>query len=567
MDELNKKEIAAQLKEAANLLDVLASDPFKAKAFMNASRQIEAFEGDIADLLKNDKLTSIRGVGQGVATELAFLKTQESIPILDDLYERVPEGVRDLFRVSGLGAKKIAVLWQHNISSLQGLIEAVNQGDLAAIKGFGAKSAGKFAQAAQFAIEAKRRMRLDIAESLSNAVKTLIQNKLPKIQLHSAGEYRRKCETIGALEFVASNVTTSDLALALSDLGFLSEEENKVTLELEGRLIHFYLTTKDALGAVLAFRSGSTEFVVGLKESAQSKELELLETGLFESGELLLTPTEDSFFEALELPFVVPELREEKHARSAKSLLELSDIKGQIHNHSTWSDAVHSIRDMVDVCIKDGYSYFAMADHSKTSYYANGLSEERVLAQAEEIRLIRQDLKAKGSEFELLHGIEVDIMTDGRLDYEDDLLATLDYAVVSVHQNFTLSEEDQTNRIIKAISNPYAKILAHPTGRILLRRPEYAVNLDKLIDACAETQTIIEINASPYRLDLDWRWVKKAKEKGCKFSINPDAHHIDQLSVTKYGVFMARKAGLTKEDVVNTAETAEAFLAQLKPQP
>lgn len=567
MDELNKKEIAAQLKEAANLLDVLASDPFKAKAFMNASRQIEAFEGDIAELLKNDNLTSIRGVGQGVATELAFLKTQESIPVLADLYERVPEGVRDLFRVSGLGAKKIAVLWQHNITSLPGLIEAVNKGDLANIKGFGAKSAGKFAQAAQFAIEAKRRMRLDIAESLNNAIAVIVQNKLSKAKLHSAGELRRKCETIGALEFLVSNTTASDVALALKDVGFVSQEETKVTLELEGRLVHFYVTTEDALGAVLAFRSGSTDFLAGLQETAQTKGFELLESGLFESGNLVTTATEGSFFEALELPFIVPELREEKHVKPVNSLLELSDIKGQIHNHSTWSDAVHSIRDMVEACIKDGYNYFAMADHSKTSYYANGLSEERVFAQAEEIRRIREELTAKGSEFKLLHGIEVDIMTDGRLDYEDDLLAILDYAVVSVHQNFTLSEEDQTTRIIKAISNPYAKILAHPTGRILLRRPEYAVNLDKIIDACAETQTIIEINASPYRLDLDWRWLKKAKEKGCKFSINPDAHHIDQLSVTKYGVFMARKAGLTKEDVVNTAETAEAFLAQLKPQP
>ena len=565
MIELNKKEIAAQLKEAANLLDVLADDAFRAKAFMNASRQIEAFEGDILDLLRDDKLTSIRGVGKGVATELAYLKTQEVIPALIELHERVPEEVRDLFKVSGLGAKKISILWQNNISGLEGLIEAVNNGSIAALKGFGAKSAAKFAEAAKFAIEAKRRMRLDIAEALSNAIETLLTTKLPNAQVGIAGEYRRKCETIGSLEFIIAKTSLEDIQAALANTeGNLNTEDNVITLELEGRIANITVVETDQFGAVLAVKTASQDHLEGLKEQAQKQGLELKEDGLYKNGEYISIDTEAIFYETLKTPWVTPELREEKTPQPVSNLIELSDIKGQIHNHSTWSDAVHSIREMVQACINDGYNYLAMADHSKTSYYANGLSEERVIAQAKEITEIRQELEDTGSNFELLHGIEVDIMTDGSLDYDDEIMNLLDYAVVSVHQNFTLSEEDQTARIIKAIQHPKASILAHPTGRILLRRPEYAVNQDAIIEACSKNGTILEINASPYRLDMDWRWVKKAKAKSCKFSINPDAHHIDQLNVTKYGVMMARKAGLTKEDVVNTAETARAFLDQLK---
>lgn len=565
MEELNKKEIAAQLKEAANLLDVLADDAFRAKAFMNASRQIEAFEGDILDLLRDDKLTSIRGVGKGVATELAFLKTQEVIPALIELHERVPEDVRDLFKVSGLGAKKISALWQNNISGLEGLIEAVNNGSIAKLKGFGAKSAQKFAEAAQFAVEAKRRMRLDVAETLSNAVQALLKDKLPEAKIDIAGEYRRRCETIGSLEFVVTRSSLNDVQTALSNIdGTVSTETNVITIEIEGRLANITVVEEASFGAVLAQKTGNSVYVESLKEKALSLGLELKDEGLFQKGERIATDCETPLYEALNTPWVIPELREEKNPKQPEDIIQLNDIKGQIHNHSTWSDAVHSIREMVQACIDSGYTYLAMADHSKTSYYANGLSEERVIAQAKEINEIRQELEDTGSNFQLLHGIEVDIMTDGSLDYNDDILDLLDYAVVSVHQNFTLSEEDQTNRIIKAIQHPKASILAHPTGRILLRRPEYAVNQEAIIDACAQNGTILEINASPYRLDMDWRWVKKAKAKGCKFSINPDAHHIDQLAVTKYGVMMARKAGLSKDDVVNTAETAQAFLSKLK---
>ena len=285
---------------------------------------------------------------------------------------------------------------------------------------------------------------------------------------------------------------------------------------------------------------------------------------MYKNGERLETPREQDVLDILDSPYIVPERREFTDPEPTTKLITVSDIRGQIHNHSTWSDAVHSLREMVAAARAGGWNYLAMADHSRTSYYANGLSTERVYAQAKEIHEIRAELKDEGSDFGLLHGIEVDILADGELDYPAEVLATLDYTVVSVHQNFTLSRAKQTERIVRAVENPHAKILGHLTGRILLRRPAYEVDQLAIIDACAATGTILEINASPYRLDMDWRMVIEAKKRGCRFSINPDAHHRDGFADIYYGAMTARKAGLTPEDVVNTAADAESFLARLK---
>ena len=562
---ITKKQIAAQLKEAANLLDVLGDDAFRAKAFMSASRQIENYEGDISMLLAEDRLTDIKGIGKKLAEDLSILKEREFLPVFDDLYERVPEGVRELFKVSGLGAKKISALWQHGVDSLESLVAASEDGTVASLKGFGKKSAEKFAVAAHFALEAKKRLRLDQAEALNDIILTHLQNALPKARVATAGEYRRRLETVGRLEFIISQVSEGELTETLSTLTpEFSHEGGQYSFQLDQIEVVLHHCEDDALGAVLALHTGNDDFVEGLKKKAEEGGLELRSSGLFKDDSLVKTPSEADVFASININTIAPELRESADAEAIDNLVTLDDMNGQIHNHSTWSDAVHSIREMVQACRDDGFDYLGMADHSRTSYYANGLSIERVFAQAKEIKEIRQELADEGSDFGLLHGIEVDIMPDGSLDYPDDVLATLDYTVVSVHQNFTLSQKAQTERIVNAVMNPYSSILGHATGRLLLRRPSYEVDQQAIIEACAETGTIIEINASPYRLDMDWRWIKKAKALGCKFSLNPDAHHIDGFADLKYGVMMARKAGLTPEDVINTAPTAEAFLALLK---
>lgn len=562
---MTKHEVVAQLEEISTLLDVLGEDAFRAKSYASAARQLEAFEGDFETLFNEHKLTSIRGIGKSLAEEIAMLETQENLPLLYELRERVPESVRGLFRVSGLGAKKVAALWQNGITDVQELIEAAEDGRLASLKGFGKKSAENFQKAAEFVLTSEKRMRLNVAEQLAIVLIQTLEQSLPNIKVTVSGSLRRCLETVGNINLIVMNATAKDVAKVLASIATVNEVlESSLSASVEGRDIYITIVNKENFGAVLAYQTGNYEYRQMLLERAIELGFELRDNGLFKNQTLVETQTEIEFFETLQLSYLRPELREEKNPKPVKDLLEFKDIKGLVHNHSTWSDAVNSIREMVQAAREREYKYLAMADHSRASYYANGLSIERVYAQAKEIKEIREELKAEGSDFELLHGIEVDILNDGSLDYPDDVLAKLDYTVISVHQNFTLSEADQTKRIVKAVHNPYTKILGHATGRLLLRRPSYAVDVQAIIEACAETKTVIEINASPYRLDLDWRWVIKAKELGCKFSINPDAHVTHGFDDVRYGVMMARKAGLTPEDVVNTAATGQEFLSQLK---
>ena len=566
--QISKKQVTAQLKEVAKLLDVLGEEPFKARAYTNAVRQIENYAGDFSELLLNDQLTQLKGIGAGLASELAHLKENDIIPSLVDLYERVPLGVRELFLVSGLGAKKVSALWQSDITSLEELIMAADDGRIEALKGFSSKSATKFKASAEFVIKSKNRMRLDEAEVLTEYFIALINQEFKKDVAFAAGSYRRKLETIGDIDLIIKTVDVDEL------LGFLQNyleidkvEENRIFANFQGRELSFLCIAEEFFGWVWLLETGNSEYREMLLARAQAKGYQVKDWQFTKNARPVKTFSEKDALQLLDLEFIIPERRESANPKPASNIVSLKDIHGLVHNHSTWSDAAATIAEMIVAAQERGFSYLAMADHSKTSYYANGLSIERVYAQAKEIAQLRAELQEQGSDFGLLHGIEVDIMTDGSLDYPDEVLASLDYTVVSVHQNFTLSKVKQTERIIKAISNPYASILGHLSGRLLLRRPPYELDQDAIIEACAQTGTVIEINAHPARLDMDWRYVIKAKEKGCKFSINPDAHETSGFDVLKYGLMMARKAGLSSDDIVNTAPSAQEFLARLKQFP
>jgi DNA polymerase (family 10) len=550
---IDKKVLAQQLKEAARLLELLGEDPFRARAFDNAARQLDLFEGDVARLLAEDRLTEVPGIGKGLAAELAALKTRGTLPLLDELYERVPAGVRSLFRVSGLGAKKVAALWRSGITDLPTLVEAARDGRIAALKGFGAKSAQALLEAAEFALEASRYLRLDQAEALAEAVLARLRQALPEARFAVAGELRRACEVVAGLELVAAGAGAAEVQAALGVAASHGKGEC-VQAELGGYPLAVHLCRDDAFGTTLARATGSEAFWGWLEQRARERGVPL--QGHYED--------EERFFAALSLPFIPPERREEAEPELIEDLVTLADIRGLVHAHTRASDGAASLREMVAAAQARGYRYLAIADHSQSSQIANGLSPERVLAQAEEVAQLRRELARAGSDFGLLHGIEVDIRTDGSLDYDDEILARLDYVIVSVHQHFGLSLKQQTERIVRAVRHPRASILAHPTGRLLLHRPGYALDLEAVIEACAESGTVIELNANPRRLDLDWRWVKRAKARGCRFAINPDAHAASGYDDLRYGVAQARKAGLTPRDVVNTAPSAEAFLARLK---
>ncbi len=568
---VSKKELVRQLTEASRLLELLGAEAFRANAYAAAARQLDAFEGDFGVLFSERRLGELRGIGKGLAAELYALRSRERLMILDELYAQVPDGVRDLLRVSGLGPKKARLLWLSGIDTLAELAAATQDGRVAELKGFGAKSAGTIREAAVFALEAAARLRLDEAEVYAATFAgALAQLPPPSAEPHLywTGELRRGLETVGTLQAVFTGASAEELEGALA--AFCEEvtrSEWGLAVTFAGRRLELFTADMGALGAALAVRTGNEAFVRALQERAAARGLRLTGVGLFAGERRLETPAEADVFEALGLPWVTPERRDVPLAPPAEDLITPRDVRGLVHNHSNWSDGAASLREMVAAARGLGYSYLAMADHSKTSFYANGLSAERVVAQAEEVAAIRQELADEGSEFRVLHGLEVDIMPDGSLDYSDDVLATLDYAVVSIHQHFTLDRMKQTERIIRAVHNPYADILAHMTGRLLLRRPSYDVDVGAVLEACAETGTVVELNANPRRLDLDWREVGRARDLGCMFAINPDAHHPNGYEDVRYGVLMARKAGLTVREIVNTASTAEAFLARLKTKP
>jgi DNA polymerase (family 10) len=554
---IDKKQIAAQLAEAARLLVLLGEDPYRARAFEQAAAAIEAYQGDVLLLLYEDRLTEIRGIGKGLAAELAALKTDDQLAILDHLQARVPEGVRDLFQVSGLGVKKIAALWQSGITDLTALLAAVEDGRVAAIKGFGAKSAAAIGQAARFALTAQQQMRLDVAEAIAAELTAALRAALSEAQVAVAGSLRRACPVVDDIRLVVTRASHTEVRAALAATG----DAPIVTGRYHGRPFEAIVIDPEAYGAALAMWTGNSDYRQALVERAGSLGYTLRDDSLFEGDRRLATPSEGELLLYLNLPLLPPERREAAQPEVIEDLVTLSDIRGLVHVHTDWSDGAVSLRSMVAAAQARGYRYLATADHSRSSAYANGLSVERVLAQAEEIEAVRHELD---SGFELLHGMEVDILPDGSLDYPEELLAQLDYTVVSVHQSFRLSRRQQTERIVRAVQHPKAKILGHATGRLLLRRPGYEVDLDAVIAACADAGTVLELNGNPHRLDLDWEWVARAKAAGCRFAINPDAHTIQGCDDVRYGVMQARKAGLRVADVVNSAPTASAFLQQLK---
>ncbi len=568
---VSKKELVRQLTETSRLLELLGAEPFRANAYAAAARALDVFEGDFAVLFGERRLAELRGIGKGLAAEMYALRSRERLELLGELYAEIPEGVRDLLRVSGLGPKKARLLWLSGFGDLEALVAATRDGRVAALKGFGAKSAEALGVGAAFALAATSRFRLDEAEVAAAAVADGLKDALPDAQLHWAGELRRSLETVGTLYGIVVGASAEALAGALGAFCKDVVYGEVVSATFAGRPLELRVSEAATLGAALAVATGDGAFVAELEHRAAAAGLELKVSGLFRGDERLETPTEADVFSTVKLEPLPPECRDTllgaRPTTPTDSLVTLENMRGLVHNHSSWSDGAASLREMVAAARNLGYSYLATADHSKTSFYANGLSVQRVFAQAEEIAAIRRELADEGGDFRVLHGLEVDIMADGSLDYPDEVLATLDYAVVSVHQQFTLSKTKQTERIVRALQNPYAGILAHMTGRLLLRRPSYELEVETVLQACAETGTVVEINANPRRLDLDWREVARARDLGCRFAVNPDAHHPSGYHDLRYGVLMARKAGLSAAEVVNTAPTAAAFLERLKRKP
>lgn len=579
MPTLSKDQIADIFESIARMLELKGEVVFKVRAYTNAARALETYPGDLAAAVEAGTLEEIPGIGKAIAEKITIMVRTGGLPFFEALKAEFPPGIFDLFELQGLGPKKIKALWdQLGVTTLEQLEAAAKDGRVAALAGFGKKTADNILAALEARRQHAGRFRLgDIAEAAEQLLADL--RELPEVtRINICGSYRRRKEIVGDLDYLVSTkkpeaVSDYFVAHPMVETVF-AHGPTKSSVRLKNGIQADLRVVKDTeFPFALNYFTGSKEHNILLRQRALARGWTLNEyrLGPDEKGRAEPQPIppireEAELYRALGLDYVEPELREdrgefaaaEKHA--LPDLIETENLRGTFHNHTTASDGRGSLQEMADAAIELGLQYLGIADHSKSSFQAHGLDAGRLLAQVAEIRALNETF---GGDFKLFAGSEVDILKDGSLDFPDEILAQLDYCVASVHSVFNLSEAEMTKRIIKAISNPHVTMLGHLTGRLLLSRDAYAVDVPAIIEAAAATGTIIELNCNPWRLDMDWRWWPLAKEKGVKCAINPDAHHPSQLQFLWNGIGTARKGWLTRKDVVNTLPLGkiEAVLA------
>ncbi|MBK7887989.1 MAG: DNA polymerase/3'-5' exonuclease PolX [Bacteroidetes bacterium] len=547
--------IAEILEETAKLMELHGENPFKIRSFQNAALKIEK------SLVKLDgksieELEAMEGIGKSLSQKIHHLLVHKSLPDLEKLLQDTPPGVREMLKLKGLGPKKTALLWKElQIESPGELLYACNENRLVELKGFGSKTQDILKKSVEYILSKKGHFHYAYGERVAYEFIKAIQLINNSIPLQITGALRRKCETIDSIQFIAPLATESTLQEAISSLPaelYHSTDCTKGDIQLTGPgdikiQILFYEETEEAWNL---WKTTGNEKHISLCFQKQP----------IGESDLKKLKSEMEIYEQFHLPYLEPEFREGLHeiekAVSKKlpaKLITTEHLKGILHNHSTYSDGKNTLEEMAIACRDKGYQYLGISDHSKTAFYAGGLSIERVIAQQEEIAI----LNTKLAPFRIFSGIESDILADGSLDYPDEILSRFDFIVASVHSGLRMDSEKATARLLKAIRNPYTTILGHPTGRLLLAREGYPINYEEILKACAEENVVVELNAHPYRLDLDWRWIDYAVQLGLKISINPDAHSIEGYGDMYYGVAVARKGFLSVEDTFNALSLEE----------
>jgi DNA polymerase (family 10) len=516
---------------------------------------LEKQDIDLAKLSLQE-LEKLPHVGKAIALKIEEAVQKGQFHQLTNQLAKTPAGVVDLLGVAGLGIKKVQLLWEAGIEDLEQLLQACEENKIAEMKGFGEKTQENIRQSLLFKVRQVGKYHLPEAALCAEELEGYLRLALPAVQLLCVGELRQSYETITALSFIVVRTQQSEVLTLLNNAPFLVADMPQASL--------FAWTGKfKALGIALevrfveAHRWGSEAFMLSSSPKhlgAAPKQKTLLQLSLDGDFE-----TEDAFYNSVGLAYIPPEVREgmfelELAKQDAlPKLLEVGEIKGILHAHSTYSDGKHSLEQMAEACIAQGFQYLGITDHSRSAIYAGGLSDGRLLQQIQEI----ERLNVKLAPFKIFKGVESDILQDGSLDYEDKILEKLDFVVASIHAGFKMTADKATERLIKAIESPFTTILGHLTGRLLLRREGYPVHIDKIIDACAQNGVVIEINANSWRLELDWRHVHKALDKGVMLSINPDSHSRDSLTDIRWGVAVGRKGGLTAQHTLNTMSVAD----------
>jgi DNA polymerase (family 10) len=570
---MTNAEIATAFDQVADLLEFQDANPFRVRAYRNAARTIRDFSEPLSRVVADPgrKLTEISGIGKDLADKIATLIQTGSLPMLDELLAEIPETVLAVMRVPGLGPKRASALYRElGVKSLEELAEACHRQQVRGLKGFGVKTEESILRGLDIAMEAGKRTLWARADQVVEALRDHLAPCGAVEQIEFAGSYRRGKETVGDLDLLV----VADRETEVMDcfgaypgvVQVLVRGPTKMSVRLaDGLQADLRVVPAESFGAALQYFTGSKEHNVALRGMARTRGLKINEYGVFRGEEQIAGRTEEDVYAALDLPWFPPELREARRefewaaAGQMPSLIELGDIRGDLHVHTDWSDGAATIEEMAAAAKARGLKYLAITDHSKRATIARGLDADRLRRQWAEIDQLNRRLKG----FAVLKGVEVDILERGGLDLDDDVLAEADWVVASIHFGQNQSREQITRRVIEALENPWVSAIAHPTGRLLGERKPYDIDLDAVLKAARDYGKMMELNAHPTRLDLDDVACAAAKQHGVPIVISTDAHTIDGLAAMRYGVVQARRGGLTKADVANTRTLAQ-FRRQLR---
>ena len=543
---MTNQEIADIFDLLSKLMDIHGENSFKTKTYSTAAYRLEKLSSVLAEM-SPEQIVSISGIGDAVTKKIQDILTTGKLPLLEEYLHKTPPGVVEMLSIKGIGPKKIAVLWKElGAESIGELEYACNENRLITLKGFGAKTQESILKSIAFMRNNMGFYLWAEAEAIALQVKDTIQTAFPGAKIEFTGEYRRQVPALASVSFItdlADEQIRSAFEL-IPDTVFENQEDTLFVQIPNAPTLHFYKCPTPDFYSSLFTSTSSPLF-------AEAFAAQYAVPGQAES--------EETIFAYNKLPFIPPSLREsgdiltKAAANAIPELIQPGDIKGIIHSHSTWSDGVNTLEQMATAARDKGYEYLVISDHSQAAFYANGLFPDRILLQHAEIDMLNEKL----APFRIFKSIEADILHDGSLDYNAEVLSSFDLVIASVHSNLKMSEEKAMQRLLAAVQNPFTTILGHPTGRLLLSREGYPVDHKMLIDACVEHHVVIEINAHPRRLDLDWSWIPYALDKGAMLSVDPDAHSIKGMDLVKYGVYAAQKGGLTKERNLSSMGLAE----------
>jgi DNA polymerase (family 10) len=580
---MDNRSIAQLLAETADLLEISAGDPFRIRSYRRAAEAVESSTIQLSAIAEDPKkLQEIPGIGKGMAANIRDIEKTGTLPLREELLLKYRPSMLELLRLPGMGPKTVALLWDAlQVSSVEELESAIGAGRLASLPRFGEKLIEKLRKGIEDYKQRSGRFLIDDAETAAEKIIGYLREFPGITTVLPAGSLRRGRDTVGDLDILATGPCCVEhkVAAAVEHAAayppattMLARGQNKVSFRLRSGLqVDVRLLPEKSYGAALQYFTGSKMHNVSVRQRALKRGYTLSEYALarIDDGSFVAGATEEEIYSALGLDWIPPELRENNGEIEAAEehrlpiLVEEADIRGDVHMHTHVTDGKCSIREMAEAGIARGYEYIAITDHSKNLAMTNGLDDQRALEHIRHIRQVDAELEGK---IRVFAGIEVDILADGALDLSNDVLAQLDVVIASVHSLFNMPEQQMTDRMLRAIENPYARILGHPTGRLLLRREGYQLDLGAILRRAAELGVAVEHNAYPDRLDLCDRDLRLAKEVGCRIVINTDSHHTSHLAKMHYGVRQLRRAWLTKPDVLNTLPAPD-FLAALRPRP